>query len=132
MVLRSLRLLRRSAPAARQRRRSRPVALAQVVEAALGEVREHRRVDVLHVDALLVRGEVAGDLVRVLAELLDNATTSCPPRTTVQLAGEAASTGYVLQIEERGIGGRPALVLLPNECIMPEQTGPNREEDRTG
>jgi K+-sensing histidine kinase KdpD len=131
MVLRSLRLLRRSAPAARRRRRSRPVALAQVVEAALGEVREHRRVDVLHVDALLVRGEVAGDLVRVLAELLDNATTSCPPRTTVQLAGEAASTGYVLQIEDHG-GGAAALVLLPNECIMPEQTGSNREEDRTG
>jgi PAS domain S-box-containing protein len=86
------------------RRWSEPVPLRDVVEAALAEVKAYSRVQVGVIHDLMLSGQAANDVAHLLAELIENATSFSPPVTTVQISGNPAGTGYVLEIEDRGIG----------------------------
>jgi hypothetical protein len=44
------------------------------------------------------------DLAHLLAELVENATAFSPPHTRVQVQGEQVAAGYVVEIEDRGLG----------------------------
>jgi signal transduction histidine kinase len=81
-----------------------PVRLALVLQAAVAEVEEYQRVKLLVTDQIEVAGHSAVDLIHVLAELLENATSFSPPGTPVQITGQWAASGYVLEIEDRGLG----------------------------
>jgi Nitrate and nitrite sensing len=93
------------------------VALTEVIRSALGDVEDDQRVEVEHVDDLAILAEAASDLVHVLAELLENATAFSPPHTTVHVGGEAVSGGYVLEIEDHGIGMSDLELLAANERL---------------
>jgi PAS domain S-box-containing protein len=86
------------------RRLSEPVPLRDVVEAALAEVKAYSRVQVGGIHDLALSGQAASDVAHLLAELIENATSFSPPITTVQISGDPAGSGYVLEIEDRGIG----------------------------
>jgi signal transduction histidine kinase len=86
------------------RRWSQPVPLADVIRAALAEVEDYTRVELLPIEELGVVGQAVGDVVHLLAELIENATAFSPPGTKVHVAGQAVSNGYVVEIEDRGIG----------------------------
>ena len=43
-------------------------------------------------------------MIHLLAELIENATAFSPPHTKVHVAGQQAASGYVVEIEDRGIG----------------------------
>ena len=77
-----------------------PLPLADVVRLALGEIEDYTRVDVAgaggHRDG---RRPVIGDLVLVLAELMENATTFSPPHTRVTVA--AADTASGVRLSDR-------------------------------
>jgi hypothetical protein len=51
-----------------------------------------------------VVGHAVSDVVHLLAELIENAAAFSPPGTRVQVAGEPAAHGYLLEIEDQGIG----------------------------
>ena len=86
------------------RKRTRPVALVDVVRAAIGEVEDYARVDLAGFDEVDVVGNAAVDLGHLLAELLENATNFSPPATRVQVEGRTSRTGYVVTINDEGIG----------------------------
>ncbi|HEU4898428.1 MAG TPA: nitrate- and nitrite sensing domain-containing protein, partial [Actinomycetota bacterium] len=86
------------------RRWSQPVPLVDVVRAALAEVEDYNRVELLPIDDIGVAGQAVSDVVHLLAELIENATSFSPPGTKVQVAGQQVSNGYVLEIEDRGLG----------------------------
>jgi PAS domain S-box-containing protein len=86
------------------RRWSEPVPLRDVVEAALAELKEYSRVQVAPIADIRLSGQAAGDVAHLLAELVENATSFSPPTTKVQISGDPAGAGYVLEIEDRGIG----------------------------
>ena len=69
------------------RRRGRPVALADVVRVAIGEVEDFARIQLLALDDATVGGNVAVDLAHLLSELMENATHFSPPDTTVEIVG---------------------------------------------
>jgi hypothetical protein len=81
-----------------------PVRLALILQAAVAEVEEYQRVKLLVTDQIEVAGHSAVDVIHALAELLENATSFSPPGTPVQITGQWAATGYVLEIEDRGLG----------------------------
>jgi signal transduction histidine kinase len=81
-----------------------PVQLALLLQAAVAEVEEYQRVTLLVTDQIKVAGHSAVDVIHVLAELLENATSFSPPGTPVQITGQWAASGYVLEIEDRGLG----------------------------
>ncbi|HJR92877.1 MAG TPA: ATP-binding protein, partial [Acidimicrobiia bacterium] len=87
--------------------------VGDVVRAALGEVDEYQRVDVLAVEPALVTGRAVTDLAHLLSELLDNATHFSPPTERVRVAGLFDDDGYILTIADNGIGlSAPKLVEL--------------------
>ena len=86
------------------RRRGRPVALADVVRVAIGEVEDFARISLLALDDVTVGGNVAVDLAHLLSELMENATHFSPPDTTVEIVGHRSETGYTLSVSDQGIG----------------------------
>jgi signal transduction histidine kinase len=86
------------------RRRGRPVALADVVRVAIGEVEDFARISLLALDDVTVGGNVAVDLAHLLSELMENATHFSPPDTTVEIVGHRGDDGYTLSVSDQGIG----------------------------
>jgi signal transduction histidine kinase len=86
------------------RRWSRPIPLVEVVRAAAQEVEEYRRVRLLDVGGLDLAGHAAADVVHLLAELIENATAFSPPGTPVRVTGQPTAAGYVVEVEDRGLG----------------------------
>ena len=86
------------------RRWARPIPLMEVVRAAAQEVEQYQRIEVLPVDEIDLAGHAVADVVHLLAELVENATSFSPPGTVVQIAGQPAAAGYVIEIEDRGLG----------------------------
>ncbi|HXQ57281.1 MAG TPA: nitrate- and nitrite sensing domain-containing protein, partial [Actinomycetes bacterium] len=99
------------------RRWSQPVPLVEVVRAALAEVEDYNRVELLPIDDIGVAGQAVSDVVHLLAELIENATSFSPPGTKVQVAGQQVSNGYVLEIEDRGLGMTDEELVEANERL---------------
>jgi len=99
------------------RRWSEPVALVDIVRAAIAEVEDYTRVELLPIEPLGVAGQAVGDVVHLLAELIENATAFSPPGTKVQIAGQNVSSGYVIEVEDRGLGMTDAELVEANERL---------------
>ncbi|MFD7949102.1 nitrate- and nitrite sensing domain-containing protein, partial [Streptomyces sp. NPDC059744] len=90
------------------RRWTRPVPLVDVLRAAASEVEQYERIELAAVPATEVAGRVVNDLVHLLAELLENATSFSSPQTKVRVTGHALPDGRVLvEIHDTGIGLSP-------------------------
>ncbi|HEX8135203.1 MAG TPA: ATP-binding protein, partial [Actinomycetes bacterium] len=99
------------------RRWTEPIPLPDVVRAAAGEVEDYGRVELLAIAEIGVAGHVVADVVHLLAELIENAASYSPPNTPVHIGGNDAASGYVLEIEDRGIGMSDQELLKANERI---------------
>jgi signal transduction histidine kinase len=100
------------------RRRGRPVPLADVVRAALGEVEDYTRIDLLTLDDVLVKSGGALDVAHLLSELMENATHFSPPDTRVEIVGHRTrSEGYVVSVTDHGIGMTPDQMADANELL---------------
>jgi signal transduction histidine kinase len=86
------------------RRWSQPVPLVRVIRAAAAEIEDYARVVVLPMPDADVVGHAVSDVVHLLAELIENAAVFSPPGTRVQVTGEPTPHGYLLEIEDQGIG----------------------------
>jgi HAMP domain-containing protein len=86
------------------RRWRAPVAVTDLVAAAIDEVREHGRVELLPIHDGMIAGHAAAGVVRLVAELLENALSFSAPETRVLISGQALPAGYLLEIEDEGIG----------------------------
>jgi signal transduction histidine kinase len=85
----------------------RPVAVKDVVRGAVAEVEDYTRVKVMPIDGGAISGHAVGDVIHMLAELIENATSFSPPHTPVQVNGHEVSNGFVIEIEDRGLGMSP-------------------------
>jgi signal transduction histidine kinase len=81
-----------------------PVSVADVLNAAVAEVEDYVRVDVVTVAADTVAGSAVNDIIHLLAELVENATAFSPPHTRVQITGSLVGTGFAVAIEDCGLG----------------------------
>ncbi|MFE9337089.1 nitrate- and nitrite sensing domain-containing protein [Streptomyces sp. NPDC007063] len=100
------------------RRWTRPVPLVDVLRAAASEVEQYERIELNAVPATEVAGRVVNDLVHLLAELLENATSFSSPQTKVKVTGHALPDGRVLvEIHDTGIGLSPEDLSAINERL---------------
>jgi HAMP domain-containing protein len=81
-----------------------PLEVDDVVRAALGEVEDYRRIDVLALESVRLKGQAVADLAHLVSELLENATSFSPPETRVRIAGHFHDEGYLVTITDRGVG----------------------------
>ncbi len=87
------------------RRAQQPVELADLLRAAVSEIEHYQRVVIQPPPTVLVVGYVVGDLVRLTAELLDNAAAFSAPATQVAISSLHTEGGTVrIEVVDRGIG----------------------------
>ncbi|MGE7436137.1 sensor histidine kinase [Kitasatospora sp. NPDC001175] len=105
------------------RRWTRPVPLVDVLRAAASEVEQYERIELAAVPSAEVAGRVVNDLVHLLAELLENATSFSSPQTRVRVTGHALPDGRVLvEIHDTGIGLSPDDLAEINERLASPPT----------
>ncbi|MEU1408342.1 nitrate- and nitrite sensing domain-containing protein [Streptomyces sp. NPDC005728] len=97
----SLIILSGAAPGRRWRR---PVPVADVVASAVSEIEDYARVVVPPMPDVAIAADAVADVVHLVAELLENATAFSPPHTQVTLRTGRVGSGFVLEIDDRGLG----------------------------
>ncbi|MQA86425.1 MAG: HAMP domain-containing protein [Streptosporangiales bacterium] len=100
------------------RRWGQPVPLVDVLRASLSEVEQYERVRLRAQSGVAVSGWVVNDLVHLVAELLDNATSFSPPDTTIAVTGQLRLDWCgAIEIEDSGIGMAPDELMVANERL---------------
>ncbi len=81
-----------------------PLDVSEIIRAALGEVDEYQRVDIMALEPALVSGRAVADIAHLMSELLDNGTQYSSPSDRVRVAGLFDPDGYMLTVSDSGIG----------------------------
>jgi len=84
---------------------NQPVALVNVIRAAVSEIEEYERVWLNAQPDVAVRGPAVNDVVHLLAELIENATSFSAAEMSVEISGQLLTSGGVLvDVTDRGVG----------------------------
>jgi signal transduction histidine kinase len=94
-----------------------PVPIMDVLRGAIAEVEDYKRVTVLCESQDAVLGSAVADVIHLLAELIENATTYSPASTEVTIRAERVANGFAVEIEDRGIGISPEETATYNERL---------------
>src|SRR5450755_739061 len=81
-----------------------PVRMIDVLRAAAAEVEDYSRVSVTTPSQAALTGPAVADVIHMLAELIENATSLSPPYTPVRVSGDMVASGFAVEIEDRGLG----------------------------
>jgi signal transduction histidine kinase len=111
---------------------SKPVPLMDVARGAAAEVEDYPRVTVEAMPGQRLAGPVVGDVIHLIAELIENATVYSPPHTTVTVHGEKAARGFAIQVEDRGLGMAPEELADFNERLASPPEFDLADSDRLG
>jgi signal transduction histidine kinase len=90
--------------AAPGRRWRQPVSVVEVLRGAISEIEDYVRVDLLTESPDYLTGAAVADVTHLLAELVENAVAYSPPGTRVQVSGGRVANGYVVEVDDRGLG----------------------------
>jgi signal transduction histidine kinase len=118
--------------AAPSRQWRKPVQLMDVARAAIAEVEDYERIEVRRLPRLAVAGSAVADLTHLLAELIENAAVFSPPHTGVRLHGEQVANGFVLEVDDRGLGLTPDALLEANLRLAETPEFELSDTDRLG
>jgi signal transduction histidine kinase len=106
--------------------------LGEVAAAAVQDNPDAPRVDLEVADDLLVPGAAADDLANLLAELVDNATAFSAPETRVRVGGQEVGSGYVLEVEDQGLGMTDGELEAVNRRLAGDPAAGGDPEQRLG
>ncbi|MER6785450.1 nitrate- and nitrite sensing domain-containing protein [Streptomyces sp. NPDC000658] len=81
-----------------------PVALIDILRSAVGEVAEYRRVEVHTEEEVSIAPPAVADVIHLLAELIDNATSYSPAPSPVGVRATLVAKGLAIEVEDRGLG----------------------------
>ncbi|TDV56185.1 sensor histidine kinase [Actinophytocola oryzae] len=95
-----------------------PVQLADVLRAAVSEVEHYERAVIQSAPQCRIAAFAAGDLIRSISELIDNAAAFSPPDSQVVVAGRLTEDGsVVVEILDEGVGMAEAELREANHRI---------------
>ena len=101
------------------RERAEPVPVSAIINAAASEVEDYTRVVTATVPDSEIVGSVAGDLVHLLAELLDNALRYSPPISQVRVSAvHTGNGGLVIEVSDIGLGMTEADLRVTNTRLQ--------------
>jgi hypothetical protein len=85
-----------------------PVTLVDVIRAAVSEIEEYERVSFSTQPGIAVSGPAVNDVVHLVAELAENATSLSAADTPVDISGRTlASGGVLVEVTDQGVGMHP-------------------------
>jgi signal transduction histidine kinase len=109
-----------------------PVPVIDVLRGAIAEVEDYTRVNVITESGDAVAGAAVADVIHLLAELIENAATYSPASTEVTVKADRVANGFVVEVEDRGIGiGGDELTTVNDRLANPPEFDP-AESDRLG
>ncbi|MZG17092.1 HAMP domain-containing protein [Streptomyces sp. SID5914] len=97
----SLTVLSGSTP---RRRWKHAVPFTDVLRSAVSEIEGYARVVVDPMPPIAVTGPAVGDMIHLMAELIENGVTFSPPHTKVRVRGLPVAQGMAIEVEDRGLG----------------------------
>jgi hypothetical protein len=110
-----------------------PVKLIDAMRAAVAEVEAYTRVEANATVDVSIAGPAVGDVIHLLAELIENACQMSPEQTPVVVTGDPAGTGIAVEVSDRGIGIEPATMADLNRRLAdPPPFHPESEADKLG
>ncbi|MFD0774963.1 nitrate- and nitrite sensing domain-containing protein, partial [Streptomonospora algeriensis] len=95
----------------------KPMPLVDVLRGAISESGDYTRVERHQVARVALKGPAIADVLHLVAELVDNATTFSPPQSMVRLSSEQVPNGVVVEIEDRGLGMQEDELAAANEIL---------------
>jgi signal transduction histidine kinase len=108
---------------------SNPVRMVDVMRGAIAEVEDYARVSVATRSQAALAGSAVADVIHLLAELIENATTLSPPYTSVRVSGDTVANGFAIEVEDRGLGMSPQRLAELNERLAsPPEFNPSDSE----
>jgi signal transduction histidine kinase len=108
---------------------SSPVRMVDVMRGAIAEVEDYARVTVATRSQAALTGSAVTDVIHLLAELIENATTLSPPYTSVRVTGDTVANGFAIEVEDRGLGMNSQRLAELNERLAnPPEFNPSDSE----
>ena len=83
---------------------TRPVTAVDLLRAAAQEIEEYRRVQIVQAPDVAISAQVAGDVIHLLAELMENATTFSQHTSAIRVLATREMDGMTVRVEDHGIG----------------------------
>ncbi|MEU8184969.1 nitrate- and nitrite sensing domain-containing protein [Micromonospora sp. NPDC049044] len=99
------------------RRWNRPVGIGSMLLAAAAEIEQYQRIRIESVADVYVVGHAVGELVHLLAELLENATAFSRPETMVVVTARVDAATALIEIVDSGLGMSPAALAEANAVL---------------
>jgi signal transduction histidine kinase len=108
---------------------SSPVRMVDVMRGAIAEVEDYARVSVATRSHAALAGSAVTDVIHLLAELIENATSLSPPYTSVRVSGDTVASGFAIEVEDRGLGmSAQRLAELNERLASPPEFNPSDSE----
>ena len=94
---------------------NQPVTLVNVIKAAVSEIEEYQRISLDAQPDVAVVGPAVNDVIHLLVELTENATSFSAADMQVDISGQVLTSGGVLlDITDRGVGMTPKELAYAN------------------
>ncbi|MGW0246133.1 sensor histidine kinase [Nocardia goodfellowii] len=94
-----------------------PVPLIELVRSAIGETLDFARTQITRMPHASIDGGVVADLIHLLAELADNATSFSPPESRVEISGIVVGRGIAVEVVDQGMGMSPEDLRQANDML---------------
>ena len=101
---------------------SRSVSIGDVVRSSLSEVKDDRRITLKRIDEVFIAGSAVTDIAHMLAELLDNGLTFCPPDGEVEIYGRKVGNRYTVAVVDHGAGMTTEALVKANSRLHDEES----------
>jgi signal transduction histidine kinase len=109
-----------------------PVPFVDVLRAAAAEVEDYTRIRVTARSEAALTGPAVADVIHMLAEFMENATSFSPPTAEVRVTGSLVARGYGIDIEDRGLGMTEQELAAANARLAEPPTFDLSGSDRLG
>ncbi|WP_433491818.1 sensor histidine kinase [Nocardia grenadensis] len=99
------------------RRWRKPVPLWDLIRGAAAESQDYTRIHTAQIPDLKITGPATADLIHLLAELMENATTFSPPESRVEVSAAVVGRGVAVEVADRGLGMSAEEITERNELL---------------
>jgi HAMP domain-containing protein len=94
-----------------------PVPLVDLVRSSVAETEDYARVHSGHIANVSIVGNVVADLIHLIAELVENATSYSPPESRVDVTSNVVGRGAVVEITDQGLGMAREQIMAANDIL---------------
>jgi signal transduction histidine kinase len=95
-----------------------PVPLVELVRSAIAETEDYARVQTGNLTTVSIMGNVVADLIHLLAELVENATSFSPPESRVDVQGNVVGRGVAVEVIDQGLGMTAEQMAYHNQILQ--------------